>query len=408
MASFHNSILIRNNLKNDTIKQTANLIETLKKVGIIKSKKRAKKRNLGEEAIPYQESDMSSYTVSRPLAPQIFQPQQQQPLMIADGQTKLQIEDLKRQNAYNAGLLQDQMEKNQSLVSKSFGDVGNYLGSAIAGLQQRIDRPIMGVKEPYNPFANVEGNGDNIPPREGEIPDINETEFSQTGPQQNPENVETTIPSGGFIDEGPIIEQVQSEEVIQSSLPKYIQKALIEAGVPVPYGKNLKHYESALSMYADKIGKEQPDIEANRKIINGKKETKGQTVKRLFNEWIGRKESSGEAIAQKVQKQQQEEKQSEPELKTEDIYAQTESSQEYKPISFRQQLKEAAIRQPTPPAGPRPSGARGGIRQENMPFQSTDMPISFATTLPAVTEERKQAEARGISIKSNPLFSLTK
>ena len=113
MVSFNNSIMIRNHA-GDPVKSTAQLIETLKKVGIIKTKKRRAKRGLATSDEIRQDSDMGpGYAMPTPMPPPQFggSPQQQ------DFNAQ-RIEDIQRQAGNQIALLRGRIQQLESAPTR--------------------------------------------------------------------------------------------------------------------------------------------------------------------------------------------------------------------------------------------------------------------------------------------------
>lgn len=108
MVSFNNSIMIRNHA-GDPVKSTARLIETLKKVGIIKTKKRRAKRSLATSDEIRQENDMGpGFITPTPMGPQFGGSPQQQDF------NAQRIEDVQRQAGNQIALLRGRIQQLES------------------------------------------------------------------------------------------------------------------------------------------------------------------------------------------------------------------------------------------------------------------------------------------------------
>lgn len=140
--------MIRNHAGNSIVEDTAKLIETLQKVGIIKTKaKRKKATDLAKEEIR-QNNDMGpGYAISMP--PQFGASPQQQ-----DYNTR-RIEDIQRQSSNQIALLRSQLQQVNERDTNRFG------------LQQRIENVSQPKIEDASPV----------------VIDTNEFEGTNSGPQ---------------------------------------------------------------------------------------------------------------------------------------------------------------------------------------------------------------------------------
>jgi len=293
--------MIRNHASGNTVRDTARLIETLKKVGIIKAKSKRKKRatGLAEEEIR-QDNDMGSgYAFPTPQVPMIGR---NVPLLMNAPQSNFnqaQIEDIQRTNEQRLGLLQDQVQK-QVEENQRLRGMGMYLGGAISQLQQRIDRPITGVSEAINPFAGVKGSNDAVESEKGDIIEADDQEMERVGPNGGgiSEEAETTMAGAGFVEEEPTGLSLQPPEPesppraepeverrirrgqtpIGNFLSKKVMRAFDEAGVGRPVYKRVEDLEYALESYAEATRQQKPDVKANRRGD----EDKVETIKRLI------------------------------------------------------------------------------------------------------------------------------
>jgi hypothetical protein len=293
--------MIRNHGNGSAVRDTAKLIETLKKVGVIKTKKRRARRSLAKDEIR-QDNDMGpGFTQSVPPASSSDLILRNLPLLMNQPQggfNQAQIEDIQRNYNQQIGLLQDQVQKQQEEQQRLRG-MGMYIGGAISQLQQRIDRPTYGVSQPVDPFVGVEGSGDAVESEEGEMPDTNEQEMERTGPNINiNEDIDTTVAGAGFVEEEPQgipntppTAQPEVERRIrrgQTPIGGFLSagtlRALDDAGVGRPVYKRVEDLEYALESYATATNQRKPNVEANRKTLpSGKKEDKIETIKRLLN-----------------------------------------------------------------------------------------------------------------------------
>jgi len=300
--------MIRNHAGSSAVRDTAKLIETLKKVGIIKAKaKRKKTTGLAKDEIR-QDNDMGpGFTQSVPPASSSDLILRNLPLLMNQPQggfNQAQIEDIQRNYNQQIGLLQDQVQKQQEEQQRLRG-MGMYIGGAISQLQQRIDRPTYGVSQPVDPFVGVEGSGDAVESEEGEMPDTNDQEMERTGPNINiNEDIDTTVAGAGFVEEEPQGIPLQPPEpntppTAQPEVERRIRRgqtpiggflsagtlrALDDAGVGRPVYKRVEDLEYALESYATATNQRKPNVEANRKTLpSGKKEDKVETIKRLLN-----------------------------------------------------------------------------------------------------------------------------
>lgn len=302
--------MIRNHAGGSAVKDTAKLIETLQKVGIIKAKaKRKKATGLAKDEIR-QDNDMGpGYSQTTPLSSSTDMILRNLPLLMnqqgGGGFNQAQIEDIRRNYNQQIGLLQDQVQKQQEEQQRLRG-MGMYIGGAISQLQQRIDRPTYGVSQQVDPFAGVKGSGDAVESEEGDIPDTNDQEMERTGPNVNiNEDIDTTVAGAGFEEEEepqglslqppepntpppaqPEVERRvrRGQTPIGGFLSAGTLRALDDAGVGRPVYKRVEDLEYALESYATATNQRKPNVEANRKTLpSGKKEDKVETIKRLLN-----------------------------------------------------------------------------------------------------------------------------
>lgn len=300
--------MIRNHA-GDPVKSTARLIETLKKVGIIKTKKRRAKRSLATSDEIRQDNDMGpGFATSMQKPPQFVQGGPT-PLLLQGGQqggfNQSQIEDIQRTYNQQIGMLQDQVQR-QSEEQRRIQNMGFALGGAVSYLQQRLDRPVTGVSEPVDPFRGVKGSGDDVEPAKTDIPDTEDQEPDNVGPNRVPDSVEQAEISQqapGFAEEEtvfippePDVRPPQVETRLKSRKAKtpigsFLSKAtfneLDRVGVARPNYKAVPELEATLYAYATQTGQRVPDIDANVKISeSGRTEDKVETIKRLLTRLI--------------------------------------------------------------------------------------------------------------------------
>jgi hypothetical protein len=328
--------MIRNNAGGSAVRDTAKLIETLKKVGVIKTKKRRARRSLAKDEIR-QDNDMGpGYAEALPgftgpsglnLVERNF-PQLTmgpRPLLGGGGDQQggfnpAQIEDVKRNQIQQFGLLQDQIQK-QAERQMLFQQGGLALSGRLALLQQRLDRPEFGAGT-ADPFANVKGSGDAVESAEEEGQESDDQEMEKVGPNANiSEDVKTTTTGGGFVDEEsnvfpsvvsppepasppPAIASASAPEPAskKASAPKKRKEAETPIGTFLspdtleeldnqqlsrPQYKSVGDLMNTLREYAERTGQEVPNVEANQTIYKtGRKEDKTETIKRLLNKLI--------------------------------------------------------------------------------------------------------------------------
>lgn len=113
--------MIRNHGNGSAVRDTAKLIETLKKVGVIKTKKRRARQSLANDEIR-QDNDMGAgYAQITQMPPQFGASPQQQDY------NAQRIEDIQRQSSNQIALLRSQLQQVQQRDTNRFG------------LQQRIE-----------------------------------------------------------------------------------------------------------------------------------------------------------------------------------------------------------------------------------------------------------------------------
>lgn len=178
MVSFNNSIMIRNHAGGNAIRDTAQLIETLKKVGVIKGKKKRVKKDLAGDEIR-QDNEMVGYGSSSPQEAAISV-MRNVPLLLGQAQqsgfNQSQIEDIKRGVGQDLAVIRDALEEDKRSRDQQYGMLAYGTGALARQVKQltekaRPEEPI--INEPTDEF-------------QGDI-DIEERPFERTGA-----NLETT------------------------------------------------------------------------------------------------------------------------------------------------------------------------------------------------------------------------
>lgn len=166
MVNFNNSIMIRNHAGSSVVKDTAKLIETLKKVGIIKTKKRRARRSLAKDEIR-QDSDMGpGYAETISMPPQFGASPQQQDY------NAQRIEDIQRQSSNQIALLRSHLRQIQEQDTNRFG------------LQQRIENAPPKITQPESIMIDTnefEGSNSGAQPDRGSGAKLDFDEETATG-----------------------------------------------------------------------------------------------------------------------------------------------------------------------------------------------------------------------------------
>lgn len=152
--------MIRNSAGGSAVRDTAKLIETLKKVGVIKTKKRRARRSLAKDEIR-QDSDMGpGFAVSAP--PQFGASPQQQDYNVQ------RIEDIQRQSGNQITLLKNEIQKLKAGEQQSRFMPRQYIKNddvSSLKVEQLPSAPQRG--QPYLDVNEYEGNNSGPQPDQG-------------------------------------------------------------------------------------------------------------------------------------------------------------------------------------------------------------------------------------------------
>lgn len=191
MVSFNNSIMIRNHAGGNAIRDTAQLIETLKKVGVIKGKKkRVKKALAGDEQ--RQDNEMVGYTTSASPQAAALSVMRNVPLLMNQAQqsgfNQSQIEDIKRGVGQDLAVIRDALEEDKRSRDQQYGMLAYGTGALARQVKQLTEKA-----RPEEPA--VEEPEEDI--------DVEERTFDRTGgnletPEMMDEDVEVTAPEEIF------------------------------------------------------------------------------------------------------------------------------------------------------------------------------------------------------------------
>lgn len=142
--------MIRNHGNGSAVRDTAKLIETLKKVGVIKTKKRRARQSLAKDEIR-QDSDMGpGYSETTPMAPQFGASPQQQDY------NALRIEDIQRQSGNQIMLLKNEIQKLKGGEQQSRFMPQQYIKNDGPLIEQMPSAPRLKMsKESYTPSENI-------------------------------------------------------------------------------------------------------------------------------------------------------------------------------------------------------------------------------------------------------------
>lgn len=171
--------MIRNHAGGNAIRDTAQLIETLKKVGVIKGKKKRVKKALAGDEIR-QDNEMVGYTTSESPQAAAMSVMRNVPLLLGQAQqsgfNQSQIEDIKRGVGQDLAVIRDALEEDKKSRDQQYGLLAYGTGALARQVKQltekaRPEEPI--IDEPMGEL-------------EGDI-DIEERPFDRTGA-----NLETT------------------------------------------------------------------------------------------------------------------------------------------------------------------------------------------------------------------------
>ena len=143
MVSFNNSIMIRNHAGGNAIRDTAQLIETLKKVGVIKGKKkRVKKALAGDEQ--RQDNEMVGYTTSASPQAAALSVMRNVPLLLGQAQqsgfNQSQIEDIKRGVGQDLAVIRDALEEDKRSRDQQYGMLAYGTGALARQVKQLTEK----------------------------------------------------------------------------------------------------------------------------------------------------------------------------------------------------------------------------------------------------------------------------
>jgi hypothetical protein len=306
--------MIRNNAGGSAVRDTAKLIETLKKVGVIKTKKRRARRSLAKDEIR-QDNDMgpgfaetlpgftgpSGLNLVERNFPQLTMGAR--PMIGGGGGSDggfnpAQIEDIKRNQIQQFGLLQDRLEK-QAQEQEMIKQYGGFIGSTVFDLRKRLERG-PGESGTADPFANVKGSGDAVESAQEEGQESNDQEMENVGANANiSEDVDTTTAGAGFVDEeSNVFPSVVSppEPASPPPAPKpKAQRAFLSGKVTtaldalrIPYGgqTDVKTLLTVLQRYAQETGRTSIPTEAQIRAEQRAGEDFKATVKRVITRLV--------------------------------------------------------------------------------------------------------------------------
>jgi hypothetical protein len=311
--------MIRNNAGGSAVRDTAKLIETLKKVGVIKTKKRRARRSLAKDEIR-QDNDMgpgfaetlpgftgpSGLNLVERNFPQLTMGPR--PLLGGGGDQQggfnpAQIEDLKRNQIQQFGLLQDRLEK-QAQEQEMIKQYGGFIGSTVFDLRKRLER---GPAESgtADPFANVKGSGDAVESAQEEGQESDDQEMEKVGPNANiSEDVKTTTAGAGFVNEEPnVFPSVKPASpppaIASASTPPepkappsraFLSKKVTTAldAIQIPYGgqTDVKTLLTVLQKYAQETGRTSIPTEAQIRAEQRAGEDFKATLKRVITRLV--------------------------------------------------------------------------------------------------------------------------
>jgi len=183
--------MIRNHAGGNAIRDTAQLIETLKKVGVIKGKKkRVKKALAGDEQ--RQDNEMVGYTTSASPQAAALSVMRNVPLLMNQAQqsgfNQSQIEDIKRGVGQDLAVIRDALEEDKRSRDQQYGMLAYGTGALARQVKQLTEKA-----RPEEPA--VEEPEEDI--------DVEERTFDRTGgnletPEMMDEDVEVTAPEEIF------------------------------------------------------------------------------------------------------------------------------------------------------------------------------------------------------------------
>jgi hypothetical protein len=283
-------------------------------VGVIKTKKRRARRSLAKDEIR-QDNDMGpgfSETLpgfTGPSGLNLVERNFPQLTMGArpmigggggsdGGFNPAQIEDIKRNQIQQFGLLQDRLEK-QAQEQEMIKQYGGFIGSTVFDLRKRLERG-PGESGTADPFANVKGSGDAVESVQEEGQESDDQEMTNTGPNANiSEDVDTTTAGAGFVDEeSNVFPSVVSppEPASPPPAPKpKAQRAFLSGKVTtaldalrIPYAgqTDVKTLLTVLQQYSRETGRTSIPTEAQIRAEQRAGEDFKATIKRVITRFV--------------------------------------------------------------------------------------------------------------------------
>ena len=232
--------MIRNHGNGSAVRDTAKLIETLKKVGVIKTKKRRARRSLAKDEIR-QDNDMGpGFAISMP--PQFGASPQQQDY------NAQRIEDIQRQSSNQIALLRSQLQQVQQRDTNRFG------------LPQRIEDVPKPKIEDVSPV----------------VVDVNEFEGRSGANRPQGENVDFDEETATGIFVGDESAQAPAELTDEQKIQKVIE---VFGHSPIPTTvKELRKYIKELARYDD----------VKTLSIGADKSSKGELLDRIDSYYLSK------------------------------------------------------------------------------------------------------------------------
>lgn len=192
--------MIRNHAGGNAIRDTAQLIETLKKVGVIKGKKKRVKKALAGDEIR-QDNEMVGYTTSATPQAAALSVMRNVPLLMNQAQqsgfNQSQIEDIKRGVGQDLAVIRDALEEDKRSRDQQYGMLAYGTGALARQVKQLTEKA-----RPEEPVVEE-------PKDEGNI-DVEERTFDRVGgnletPEMMDEDVEISAP-------GEVLAETEEEE----------------------------------------------------------------------------------------------------------------------------------------------------------------------------------------------------
>ena len=135
--------MIRNHAGGNAIRDTAQLIETLKKVGVIKGKKKRVKKALAGDEIR-QDNEMVGYTTSATPQAAALSVMRNVPLLLGQAQqsgfNQSQIEDIKRGVGQDLAVIRDALEEDKRSRDQQYGLLAYGTGALARQVKQLTEK----------------------------------------------------------------------------------------------------------------------------------------------------------------------------------------------------------------------------------------------------------------------------